>query len=86
MCCSNCGSDNPVGKKFCGDCAAQLENRCVKCGANNLPSKRFCGDCGTPLGPRNTTAQSPSSSLGTVDIAISAEATAAARRGAQDGA
>jgi hypothetical protein len=28
--------------------------------------------------PRNATAQSPSSSLGTVDIAISAEATAAA--------
>jgi class 3 adenylate cyclase/tetratricopeptide (TPR) repeat protein len=78
MRCSKCGSDNPAGKKFCGDCGAPLENRCVECGADNPPGKRFCGDCGTPVGPRNATAQSPSPSLGTADIAISAEATAPA--------
>lgn len=76
MCCSKCGSDNPADKKFCGDCGAPLTNRCPNCGAENPPGKRFCGDCGTPLGRRNATAQAPSSSLGTADIAISAEATA----------
>jgi class 3 adenylate cyclase len=50
MRCSNCGSDNPADKKFCGDCGAPLENRCPKCGAENPPGKRFCGDCGTALG------------------------------------
>jgi class 3 adenylate cyclase len=50
MRCSNCLSENPAGKKFCGDCGAPLGNRCPKCGAENPPSKRFCGDCGTALG------------------------------------
>src|SRR5215469_3449292 len=50
MRCSKCGSENPVGKKFCGDCGATLGNLCPKCGADNAPGKRFCGDCGTALG------------------------------------
>jgi class 3 adenylate cyclase len=50
MRCSNCGSDNPAAKRFCGDCGAQLANRCPKCGTDNPPAKRFCGDCGTRLG------------------------------------
>jgi class 3 adenylate cyclase len=49
MRCSKCGSDNPAGKKFCGDCGAPLANRCPKCGAENPLSKRFCGDCGASL-------------------------------------
>jgi len=49
MRCSNCGSENPASKKFCGDCSTPLENRCPKCGAENPPGKRFCGDCGAPL-------------------------------------
>src|SRR5437763_340924 len=49
MRCSKCGSDNPAGKKFCGDCGAPLANCCPKCGADNPPAKRFCGDCGTAL-------------------------------------
>jgi len=49
MHCSKCGSDNPAGKKFCGDCGATLENRCPKCGAENPAGKRFCCDCGTLL-------------------------------------
>jgi class 3 adenylate cyclase/tetratricopeptide (TPR) repeat protein len=49
MRCSNCGSQNPGEKKFCGDCGAQLANRCQKCNAENAPSKRFCSDCGAPL-------------------------------------
>ncbi len=49
MTCSRCGSDNPAGKKFCGDCGAALENRCPQCGADNPPTKKFCGDCGASL-------------------------------------
>jgi class 3 adenylate cyclase/tetratricopeptide (TPR) repeat protein len=49
MRCSNCGSDNPAGKKFCEDCGGPLENRCPKCGAATTAGKRFCGECGEPL-------------------------------------
>ena len=72
MRCSNCGSDNPDGKRFCADCGAPLANRCPKCGAENPPGKRFCGDCGTALAARNTTAQLPAFSSSTPDIAIPA--------------
>src|SRR3984885_6094804 len=50
MQCSNCKTENPRGKKFCGDCGAPLANVCPKCGADNPAGKRFCGDCGTALG------------------------------------
>ena len=50
MTCSRCGSGNPAGKRFCGDCGASLENRCAQCGADNPADKKFCGDCGTALG------------------------------------
>ena len=75
MRCSKCGSDSPATKRFCGDCGAPLTNRCPKCDAENPPGKRFCGDCGTALAATSATAQSPTSSLGSADIAISAEAT-----------
>ena len=50
MTCAACGSENPAGKRFCGDCGAPLGSACPSCGAENPPDKRFCGDCGTPLG------------------------------------
>jgi class 3 adenylate cyclase len=50
MRCSNCKTENPAGKKFCGDCGAPLANLCPKCGADNPAGKSFCGECGTPLG------------------------------------
>jgi hypothetical protein len=49
MRCSNCGSENPPGKKFCGDCGAALANPCRNCGSENPLGKRFCGECGSPL-------------------------------------
>jgi class 3 adenylate cyclase/tetratricopeptide (TPR) repeat protein len=49
MHCSNCGAENPSGKKFCGDCGAPLANLCPKCGSDNPAGKRFCGECGTAL-------------------------------------
>src|SRR6266446_4446821 len=50
MLCAKCGADNPVAKRFCGDCGAPLANRCGQCGAENPPEKKFCGDCGRVLG------------------------------------
>jgi class 3 adenylate cyclase/predicted ATPase len=58
MRCSNCGSDNPAGKRFCGDCGKPLGNECPKCGAQNPPGKRFCGDCGTEISARTGPGQS----------------------------
>jgi class 3 adenylate cyclase len=53
MRCHNCGSENPQGKRFCGDCGVPLANLCPKCGADNTAGKRFCGDCGFSLVPRS---------------------------------
>ncbi|MGH7934036.1 MAG: adenylate/guanylate cyclase domain-containing protein [Candidatus Binataceae bacterium] len=50
MLCSKCKTENPPGKKFCGDCGAALANLCPKCRADNPAGKRFCGECGTALG------------------------------------
>jgi class 3 adenylate cyclase/tetratricopeptide (TPR) repeat protein len=36
--------------KFCGNCAAPLQNKCVHCGFDNPPAFKFCGQCGSPLG------------------------------------
>jgi adenylate cyclase len=58
MRCSNCGSENPVGKNFCGNCGTQLENTCPKCGVENPPSNKFCGDCGAVLAADSRTTAS----------------------------
>jgi class 3 adenylate cyclase/tetratricopeptide (TPR) repeat protein len=47
--CPACNSENPPGKRFCGDCGSPLAVACPACGAENPPDKRFCGDCGAPL-------------------------------------
>src|SRR5271168_1590938 len=49
MRCVKCGTENPAGKRFCGDCGAALANRCAQCGADNPLEKKFCGDCGNAL-------------------------------------
>jgi class 3 adenylate cyclase len=49
MRCLKCGSENPLGKKFCGDCGGPLGNPCPECGADNPLEKRFCGECGAAL-------------------------------------
>ena len=59
MRCSNCGSDNSTGKRFCGDCGAPLENHCPKCGAQNPAGKRFCEDCGASLDAATPAATKP---------------------------
>ena len=36
MTCSNCGTENPAGRKFCGACGAPLAIACPVCGAAQL--------------------------------------------------
>jgi class 3 adenylate cyclase/tetratricopeptide (TPR) repeat protein len=47
--CSNCGTANEPGRKFCKECGTQLAITCPNCGAANAHDAKFCGDCGTGL-------------------------------------
>jgi class 3 adenylate cyclase/tetratricopeptide (TPR) repeat protein/ribosomal protein L40E len=47
--CSNCGADNPVRQKFCGECGTALAGICASCGATNPQGQKFCGECGSSL-------------------------------------
>ncbi len=49
MVCSNCGTENPVGRKFCGACGQPLAVVCPVCGTANEPRFAFCGECGSSL-------------------------------------
>lgn len=49
MFCPECGFDNPVGMKFCGECGKSLQPICTNCGTKNPPGFKFCGECGTSL-------------------------------------
>lgn len=49
MRCESCGTQNPPGQRFCGQCGAALTLICGSCGATNQPSQKYCGACGTPL-------------------------------------
>ena len=49
MRCSNCGADNPSGKKFCSQCGQKLTLVCSQCGTKCLPDDKYCGECGAEL-------------------------------------
>ena len=49
MNCPACGTENEVGRKFCGECGALLAAACPSCGTSNAPGTKFCGECGTNL-------------------------------------
>ena len=49
MLCSNCGTENEAGLKFCGECGTRLAAPCPSCSTANPPGRRFCGECGTSL-------------------------------------
>ena len=63
MVCSNCGTENKPGRKFCGGCAAPLAVTCPSCGAANEPDMRFCGECATPLAGAAAPAVTPASTV-----------------------
>ena len=46
--CSNCGTMNPEGAKFCSNCGTALgPKHCSNCGAEVAPGAKFCPECGT---------------------------------------
>jgi len=51
--CPKCGSENPVGNKFCGKCGADMTPRktvtCRNCGSQVPEGNKFCGNCGQPM-------------------------------------
>jgi class 3 adenylate cyclase/tetratricopeptide (TPR) repeat protein len=49
MTCSNCGTENIAGRRFCDNCGSPLAVGCPNCGESNRPEARFCGNCGTTL-------------------------------------
>ncbi len=49
MTCTNCGTENRAGRRFCAKCAAPLAILCQACGAANEPGDGFCGECAAPL-------------------------------------
>src|ERR1700730_8781199 len=49
MRCNKCGSENPEGMKFCGQCTNALALICPKCRFENPPGFKFCGQCTAPL-------------------------------------
>jgi len=49
MRCSQCGSDNREGIKFCEECGEKMEMTCPACGAKTVMGKKFCGECGHKL-------------------------------------
>ncbi|HTW98889.1 MAG TPA: adenylate/guanylate cyclase domain-containing protein, partial [Acidimicrobiales bacterium] len=85
--CTACGSSNPPGKRFCGDCGSPLTSSCPSCGEPVEPGKRFCGDCGAalpvglagPAGPaRPGGTGRPGAGGGTASVAAAAQGLAAA--------
>jgi class 3 adenylate cyclase len=58
--CSNCGTENRPGAKFCMECATPFAAPCSSCGATNPPGAKFCMECATPLGAARPAAPVPS--------------------------
>jgi hypothetical protein len=50
--CPACSAKLEAGKKFCGECGANVgaKPKCPGCGAEFEPGKKFCGECGGKLG------------------------------------
>src|ERR1700683_2750439 len=47
--CGVCGSENPIGNRFCRDCGTPLTLTCPSCHAAVDPGHPFCGACGSAL-------------------------------------
>jgi class 3 adenylate cyclase/tetratricopeptide (TPR) repeat protein len=59
MVCSNCGTQNAPGKKFCTQCGTSLALACASCGAALDPTEKFCGECGTRVADGPARAAAP---------------------------
>ncbi len=47
--CPKCGTQIPMGQKFCSTCGEQFEYRCGHCGAAVKTLSGFCANCGKKL-------------------------------------
>src|SRR5210317_1547196 len=45
MKCPKCQHENPIGAKFCNECATKLELICSECGMANPSGSKFCNEC-----------------------------------------
>jgi membrane protease subunit (stomatin/prohibitin family) len=56
--CPKCGTQNPVGDKFCGNCGDSLapvaKVKCPQCGAEMAATMKFCGNCGSSMQTEET--------------------------------
>src|SRR5438876_10509067 len=68
MICTNCGTENPAGRRFCDTCGQPLTSPCPTCGATNRPGARFCGECGTALDQPATPATPPAAERRLVSV------------------
>jgi class 3 adenylate cyclase/tetratricopeptide (TPR) repeat protein len=59
MRCRQCGHENAVEMKFCGECGNRLAVLCRLCGAHNAPAQKFCGECGAHLESGASSSQLP---------------------------
>ena len=57
MYCPNCATENPLGAKFCNECATPLPLQCPSCGTDNPPGAKFCNECATPLSDKSKQVQ-----------------------------
>jgi class 3 adenylate cyclase/predicted ATPase len=75
MRCTNCASDNPAGRRFCGECGSPLTLKCPNCGAQNAAPFKFCGECGTALmePPRADAPKPPIAKPSAAAIRVAAE-------------
>ena len=73
--CSNCGTENRPGAKFCTECATPFGVTCPNCGTANVPTAKFCAECATPLAGISTAGP------GAASRAASSGATGAAAAG-----
>jgi class 3 adenylate cyclase/tetratricopeptide (TPR) repeat protein len=60
MRCPQCGHENAVEMKFCGECGTRLAVVCRECGARNAPAQKFCGERGARLESDASSRQLPS--------------------------
>ena len=47
--CTNCGTENAPGAKFCIECGTPFAAACPTCGTINPSAAKFCSECATPL-------------------------------------
>jgi class 3 adenylate cyclase/predicted ATPase len=79
MICSNCGTENVTGAKFCLECGSSLAAACPRCGTANVPGAKFCVECGTNLAGATSDRAAASGTGGDTGISAAAAPTAERR-------